>query len=299
MQTTLPSSPAASDAGTTTPAHSGSAESHAREIAQGERFSFGENWRAFIEGMSENAITEAVRSLQSMLKTESLAGKRFLDIGSGSGLFSLAAHRLGADVTSFDYDPASVGCTQELRARYGANAPNWRVMQGSVLDKAYVASLGTFDVVYSWGVLHHTGAMWDAIWNAVSAVKPGGTLFIAIYNDQGVWSRRWTKIKKLYVSGTAGRLLVTCTAIPIFVLRDFAKDMFWMRNPLTRYKTYGANRGMSVVRDWFDWLGGYPFEVSTPEGLIFPLQAAGFHLVNLVTVKGSSGCLELVMRRDG
>ncbi len=50
---------------------------------------------------------------------ETLAGNSFLDVGSGSGLFSLAAMRLGADrVHSFDYDPQSVGCTKELKRRF-------------------------------------------------------------------------------------------------------------------------------------------------------------------------------------
>lgn len=276
----------------------GTADAHSKEVASGERFSFGKNWRLFIDGMSEEAIAVAIASLKSMLKRESLVGVRFLDIGSGSGLFSLAAHRLGADVTSFDYDPDSVGCTQELRHRYAADASTWRVLQGSVLDQAFLESLGTFDVVYSWGVLHHTGAMWNAIWNAERRVSDRGTLFIAIYNDQGVWSKRWSAIKKYYCSGVVGRCVVSGVIIPTWVLRDFAKDLFWFRNPLTRYRTYGSNRGMSIVRDWFDWLGGYPFEVSTPEGLILPLQERGFRLLNLVTAKGTEGCIELVMIRD-
>lgn len=274
-------------------------DSHAREVASGQRFEFGKNWRAFIAQMSERSIDEAVRSLQNMLKRDSLVGLRFLDIGSGSGLFSLAAHRLGAQVVSFDYDPDSVGCTQELRARYGGPGPDWQIMQGSVLDADFVGRLGMFDVVYSWGVLHHTGQMWHAIDEAVSRVAPGGLLFIAIYNDQGVWSSRWARIKRLYCSGPFGRSLVTATVIPFWVLRDFAKDLFWLRNPVARYSSYGNNRGMSVVRDWFDWLGGYPFEVSTPEGLILPLQARGFRLHNLVTARGTVGCIELVMSRDG
>jgi 2-polyprenyl-6-hydroxyphenyl methylase/3-demethylubiquinone-9 3-methyltransferase len=275
-----------------------SAADHAREIAEGKRFPFGKNWRAFIETMSEDAIAEAMKSLRAMLKRESLAGVRFLDIGSGSGLFSLAAHRLGATVTSFDFDPDSVGCTQELRHRYAADAASWTVMQGSALDTKFMEALGTFDIVYSWGVLHHTGAMWPAIWNAVDRVKPGGTLFIAIYNDQGAWSHRWAKIKRFYVSGTLGKAVVCSVVIPYWVIRGFAADVVWGRNPMHRYTQYGKNRGMSAVRDWFDWLGGYPFEFATPEGLIMPLQEKGFRLQNLVTQRGTVGCIELVMQHD-
>src|SRR5205807_1220787 len=121
--------------------------------------------------------------LKEMLECETLAGKTFLDIGSGSGLFSLAARRLGAKVHSFDFDSNSFGCTQELRNRYFAGDPDWRVEQGSALDGDYMASLGLFDIVYSWGVLHHTGKMWRALANAALPVADGGKLFIAIYND--------------------------------------------------------------------------------------------------------------------
>jgi len=171
-----------------------------QEFARGERFAFGENWSAFLYHLDDHRIRRAETSLQAMLGLERLEGFRFLDIGSGSGLFSLAARRLGAEVTSFDYDPQSVACTAELRRRFGHEDENWRVLRGSVLDKALLARLAKFDIVYSWGVLHHTGAMWDAIANATSMVAPGGLLNIAIYNDQGATSRMWRRIKKSYVS---------------------------------------------------------------------------------------------------
>src|SRR5450432_3200778 len=128
---------------------------HAAEVASGERFEFGKNWAAFLAGMNDARIAAGEQSLREMLQIDSLQGKTFLDIGSGSGLFSLAARRLGAKIQSFDYDPASVACTRELKARYYPEDENWTVASGSVLDADYVNSLGRFDVVYSWGVLHH------------------------------------------------------------------------------------------------------------------------------------------------
>src|SRR3954451_11221387 len=122
---------------------------HASEVEQGERFEFGENWRRFLSVLDEDRIVEAERSLRAMLETQDLRGRTFVDVGSGSGLFSLAAARLGADrIHSLDFDPSSVACTLELRRRYGAGA-NWTVEQGSALDTDYLRSLGTFDVVYS------------------------------------------------------------------------------------------------------------------------------------------------------
>src|SRR5947209_14888872 len=133
--------------------------SHALEVGSGARFKFGENWARFLELLDDGRIARAEESLKNMLEVEGLAGRRFLDIGSGSGLFSLAARRLGARVHSFDYDPRSVACTRELRRRFFTDDPSWTVDEASALDENYVRGLGAFDVVYSWGVLHHTGQM--------------------------------------------------------------------------------------------------------------------------------------------
>src|ERR1019366_2023181 len=164
---------------------------HADDIKQGNRFAFGENWRSFLTMLDEERIRSAEDSLKLMLEVIDLKGKTFLDIGSGSGLFSLAARRLGAKVHSFDYDPQSVSCAIELKRRYYPDDTNWQVEEGSALDQRYLASLGRWDIVYSWGVLHHTGAMWPALRNIAPLVLRGGKLWIAIYNDQGPLSRYW------------------------------------------------------------------------------------------------------------
>src|SRR3954471_13185049 len=148
---------------------------HADEVDRGERFEFGKNWQAFLDVLDDERIAEAERSLQQMLGVDSLSGRSFLDAGSGSGLFSLAARRLGADpVRSFDFDPSSVACTRELRRRFFPDDADWTVEEASVLDDDFVRSLGRWDVVYSWGVLHHTGAMWRALDLAQSAVGADG-----------------------------------------------------------------------------------------------------------------------------
>jgi 2-polyprenyl-3-methyl-5-hydroxy-6-metoxy-1,4-benzoquinol methylase len=268
------------------------------EIAQGERFDFGKNWTAFLTTVDEPRIHQAEDALRDMLGVEHLRGRRFLDIGSGSGLMSLAARRLGATVTSFDFDPGSVRCTRTLRDRYHPNDPQWTVEQGSVLDDAMLTRLGRFDVVYSWGVLHHTGAMWRAIENAAALVDKGGQLFIAIYNHQGRRSEGWRRIKRLYCSGTAGRLIVSSVFVPYFAAHTVFEDVKEARNPLKRLARDfgGAARGMSVVHDWFDWLGGYPFEYARPEEIFDYVHARGFALEKLKTT-ASLGCNEFVFRR--
>ncbi|MBL8200264.1 MAG: class I SAM-dependent methyltransferase [Chromatiales bacterium] len=234
-------------------------------VESGQRFKFGKNWRAFLRGLNEGRIVEAERSLKDMLGVADLAGTTFLDIGSGSGLFSLAARRLGARVHSFDFDPDSVACTRALRENFFPDDPQWTVERGSALDPAYLASLGTFDVVYAWGVLHHTGEMWSAIDNATHRVRPGGSLFLMIYRDWGLKSRIWLRIKRTYCSGAVGRWAVLALFIPYYVVRGVIEDVVRLRNPWARYREYQRNRGMSKFHDWIDWLGGYPYEFATIE----------------------------------
>lgn len=270
---------------------------HGSEVFEGTRFRFGENWSRFLSVLSEDRISAAEASLRAMLDVERLDGQSFVDVGSGSGLFSLAARRMGAKVISFDFDPSSVACTRELKRRYFPDCPSWSVMEASVLDQDFLAGLGQFDVVYSWGVLHHTGAMWTAMANVVSLVRPEGQLFIAIYNDQGYLSKRWLKIKRFYCSGAWGRFAVRAVCIPYFVLPPLLLDLVKLRNPMRLYLDYKKERGMSKVHDWYDWLGGYPFEVARPEAIYDFYRVRGFDMEKMTTCGGGLGCNQFVFRR--
>jgi 2-polyprenyl-6-hydroxyphenyl methylase/3-demethylubiquinone-9 3-methyltransferase len=269
-----------------------------REIAAGECFAFGANWSRFLRLLDASRIEAARRSLLEMIGARDLSGRRFLDVGSGSGLFSLAARSLGARVHSFDYDPRSVACTAELKRRYFAGDPDWTVEQASALDAAHLQGLGRFDVVYSWGVLHHTGAMWQAMGLVAGTVDEGGLLFISIYNDQGWPSRGWARVKRLYNRlPPALRWLVLA---PAFVrLRGPMLIRSLLRGrPLAMWREYSRARGMSPWHDVVDWVGGWPFEVARPEAVFDFLQGRGFALRKLKTCGGGKGCNEYLFQRE-
>ncbi|MCH2129898.1 MAG: class I SAM-dependent methyltransferase [Pirellulaceae bacterium] len=274
----------------------------AAEVGRGERFEFGRNWQRFLTTLDDERIATAQHSLVKMLdlNDHSLHGKSFLDIGAGSGLFSLAARRLGARVHSFDYDPACVSCTQFLKDRYFPNDADWTVEEGSVLNRTYVASLGTFDVTYSWGVLHQTGDMWTALDLANQTVTPGGQLMIAIYNDQGGASRRWLAFKKLYnqVPYPAKLAMVLCVGA-WWEVRAALIRLIRFQNPLPLedWAKKKQDRGMSVWYDLVDWVGGYPFEVAKPEEIFDFYTARDYVLTRLTTERGH-GCNQFVFRKN-
>lgn len=277
------------------------AQQHLEEVNHGERFEFGKNWSNFLGLLNDERISQAEESLRSMLEVEDLHGKTFLDIGSGSGLFSLAAKRLGAEVLSFDFDSHSFNCTTELRRRYFPDDQNWRVEQGSALDRKYVSSLGKFDIVYSWGVLHHTGKMWEGLENAELAVAENGKLFVAIYNDTGSQAVRWKWIKKTY--NKLPKFLQIPFTIIIYLpdeIKDILKALFTLspQKYIESWTKYHGNRGMNRWYDMVDWIGGYPYEVATPDEIFEFYTEKGYRLTKLVCGYVGLGCNQFVFQKE-
>jgi 2-polyprenyl-3-methyl-5-hydroxy-6-metoxy-1,4-benzoquinol methylase len=263
-----------------------------------QRFAFGENWRRFLDVLDEDRIAEAERSLVDALGAGTLQGKTFLDAGCGSGLFSLAALRLGASrVHSFDYDRGSVGCAVELRRRYGYGDSRWTIEPGDVLDDRYVSSLGKYDLVYCWGVLHHTGDMWRGLRVIERLVAPTGHLLIAIYNDQGFMSRAWKGVKLAY-SRIPRPLRIPYVVLVMAPreLRELVANMLRGKpvDYVRSWTQYQSARGMSRWHDLLDWVGGYPFQVAKPEQIFELYHDHGFELVRMRTCGGGLGCNEFV-----
>ncbi|MDZ4226426.1 MAG: class I SAM-dependent methyltransferase [Patescibacteria group bacterium] len=259
-------------------------------------FEFGKNWQKYVEGhFGEEALERSMESLRTFLPVE-LTGKTFVDVGCGSGIHSLAALKLGARrVVSFDADPHSVEATRRLKAATAPEAP-WEVLQGSMLDTEFLATLGRFDVVYCWGVAHHTGNLWTALDNLQRLLEADGVLFVAVYNEVvgRLGSAWWLRVKRRYNSlSLAGKKIFEWGYISF----NFLKLILHGVNPFKVMRDYKRKRGMSWKIDLVDWLGGYPYEYARPEEIFsFYKEQHGMELVRLKTTQ-YIGCNQFIFTR--
>lgn len=260
------------------------------------RFKFGDNWRSFAAIVSDDAIVEAERGLRRLFPDGELNGCRFLDIGCGSGLSALAASQLGArNVTGIDLDPNSVAAARDLTARHGKGGDlSFAVKSVFNLDGAE-----QYDIVYSWGVLHHTGAMWKAMEQAAAAVAPGGLFAIALYRRTPI-CQFWKVEKRLYTQAPPA---VQRAMAAIFKAAFIAGLLAQGRNPRAYIANYRSARGMDWHHDVHDWLGGYPYESVEPNEVKAFFARQGFdpvrsfeHPPRALGIFGSH-CDEFVARR--
>lgn len=269
-------------------------------MAAPHRFAFGDNWEKFSTLVTNSEIDEAVVKLKQMLLKNSLDNKSFLDVGCGSGLHSLAAVRLGArTVHAFDIDPQSVSTTKKLLSTYAPDYPA-HVELKNVHEAAPVNDHDRYDIVYSWGVLHHTGDMRDAIRKASAFVAPDGKFIIAIYKKSPLCA--FWRVEKSFYSRMPPFLQFPITAVfsGIYLLGVLING----KNPVEYVKSYKGFRGMNFWHDMIDWLGGYPYESASPAEMKAFFSDLGFDLdaeYNTDPVKAMGvfgcGCAEYVFSR--
>jgi SAM-dependent methyltransferase len=249
-------------------------------------FDFGSNWQAFSEQhIDDQRLAIAAGSIQGLLRRKTLSGVSMLDVGCGSGLFSIAAYQLGAaKIVGIDINPRCIAISERNRDRLAPKTPI-AFQQSSVLDRERLESLGTFDLVYAWGSLHHTGAMWDAIRNVTRCVAPGGTLVLAIYNKH-VTSPIWKWIKWFY-----NQLPGVCKQLMAFL---FAGIIYVAKFLVTRHNPLDKERGMDFWYDVIDWIGGYPYEYAPSTEIEAFVRDLGFTLQYRVAAQVPTGCNEFV-----
>ncbi|SVD96889.1 uncharacterized protein METZ01_LOCUS449743, partial [marine metagenome] len=163
----------------------------------------------------------------------------------------------------------------------------------SILSETVVTDLlensdGGYDVVHSWGVLHHTGNLARAFANCAVLVRPGGYLIVAIYNRH--WSSPvWKHIKRLYcLLPSTGRKVLVVMFIPVIYL---AKFLVTGKNPLKK------ERGMDFFFDIVDWVGGYPYECASVQDVVDLATRNNLELTRVVPASVPTGCNEFVFVR--
>ena len=246
-------------------------------LEQKSHFAFGKNWASYARLVTDARVEEAIASLRRLAGGD-LTGKRFLDIGCGSGLHSLAALRLGAgEVVALDIDPDSVATTRELLA---ANAAGQRcsVIERSIFDPQ-IGSMGSFDFVYSWGVLHHTGDMYRALRAAAGLVAPGGQFIFALYRHTPLcW---FWKLEKRWYAGASPVAQARAQAVYVNVFKLLNR-----RNFKDYVANYAQKRGMDFHHDVHDWLGGWPYESISPAQTDRLMQQLGLRQIRGFLVPG-------------
>lgn len=259
-------------------------------------FAFGKNWSSYAALIDEPQIEEATKGLLKLVPAEEFIGRSFLDIGCGSGLHALSATRLGASrILAVDIDPDSVATSNAVLSSNSVKAV-WQTEIISVFDLDPKRH-GYFDIVYSWGVLHHAGNMWEAVSKAASMVAPNGLLVIALYRKTYL-DLFWKLEKRVYARAPQ----IIQNIIRAVYIAAFRFGKLVTGDNFHKYiANYKSLRGMDFYHDVHDWLGGYPYETTLAPEVEAKLSDLGFKAERVFARSISngifgSGCDEYVYR---
>jgi SAM-dependent methyltransferase len=263
----------------------------------GTHFAFGKNWASYARRVEDAEIESAEAGLVRLLGPDGVRGRSFLDIGCGSGLHALAALRLGASrVEAVDIDADSTKTASSLLSARAPADAIWSARTRSAFELDPVKD-GTFDVVYAWGVLHHTGAMKEAVAAAARMVAPAGVFCVALYGKTpfcGLW-----KVEKRLYAGSSPSL--QRAARRAYTLGMRARFLATGRDFGSYVAQYRTARGMDFEHDVHDWLGGYPYESVAPHAMRAHLTDLGFARVREFVTRRiglfGTGCDEYVYQR--
>jgi 2-polyprenyl-6-hydroxyphenyl methylase/3-demethylubiquinone-9 3-methyltransferase len=264
----------------------------------GMGFDFGQNWLEFSQrALTPERAEQALMDFGELTNGIKIKGKSFLDIGFGQGLSLLAAARIGANVVGNDINEKCIEALEHSASCFPEiNLGDIPIVIGSILDKTVVSELrgksrngSGFDIVHSWGVLHHTGAMRKAMRNAAGLVSPGGHMVVALYNEHWT-SPIWRWVKSLYTRSPAStrKLLI-----------GFFFPVVWTAKlSVTRNNPKRQKRGMDFYYDLVDWIGGYPYEYISIEKVESLFALLGFRKIKMKPCDVPTGCNEFVFQKE-
>lgn len=262
------------------------------------QFDFGQNWDEFSKhSLTPEKVQQAVLNFSELVDSIDLENKSFLDIGFGQGLGLLTATALKAKTVGCDINP-KCGYVLDQNKKFFPQIEQVKipVIIGSILDDSVIKKIsdqspdknGNYAIVHSWGVLHHTGKMWEAINNAANLVSDKGIFIIAIYNRH--WSSlMWKFIKWFY--NISPRFIKWVIINFFYVVIAIAKFLVTGKNP---FKT---KRGMNFYYDVIDWVGGYPYEYASKDEIKNFVEKKGYKLIKFNKARVPTGCNEFIFEK--
>jgi 2-polyprenyl-6-hydroxyphenyl methylase/3-demethylubiquinone-9 3-methyltransferase len=261
-------------------------------------YSFGKNWLEYSQSINSIHVDHVTSDLSRLLNLKDLTQKSVLDIGCGSGVHDVGFYQLGCrNLTAIDYDQDCITATNQTLEKFCPGS-GYKILQGDILSSK-TQSLGKFDIVYSWGVLHHTGNLLEAICKASTLVAREGHLAIALYRKT-LMCGFWKAEKRLY--SRLPRIFQRFLEL-IYISFFSIALLFTQKTSITNYiESYSSKRGMNFFADVKDWLGGYPYESISPHELRKLMSSLGFRQV--YSLEGNSrigifgsGCDEFLFQK--